>query len=537
MPVKERKENKPVLSIRARFWVIGIAVLCIYGKSLKFGFVELDDKDLIVDNFEYIKDLSNIPKAFVTNAFYNPSGAKDSKVYYRPLLTLSFMLDAQLSGKSPKYYHLTNILLHIGACLLLFVLFMKLKINPDLAFAAALLFAVHPVLSQAVSWIPGRNDSLLAVFVSAAFIFLIQYRETDNSSKLLLHFLFFGLSIFTKENAIVLPFLCILYVFLSAGLESKPGGNLNIKNLLSLLAGYAVVIAPWYFLRQVAMSGTTADLSFSGLSSSFIKNLPLYLQAIQKSVVPFPLSILSVPADTNYIVSVACIGVLAALLIRSRNKKWSTMLFGFAWFSAFLLPTFVVSIQTGFEHRVYLPLIGLFLAFTQIDFIQDFSLNKSKHILSGAGLFVIFSIMAFNHAGSFENNYSFWKTAASNSKHSALARMNFGLALSQNGETDEAVAMYKEGLSINPNEPIIHNNLGIIYARKKKFSEAEAALKKEIEINPGFSSAYFNLGIVYRQTGRDSLAVTLWKKTVEIDPNDRNAQKMLEQYSKMKKGG
>lgn len=517
--------NGFTLTHRVRMWIIAAVVFCVYGKTVQFDFVGLDDQELIVDNYEYVSDLSNIPNAFVTHAFYNPTKGEGSNVYYRPVLTLSFMLDAQIAGKSPKFYHFTNILFHIISCLLFMKLLMGLKLNSDLAFFFALVFAVHPVLAQAVGWIPGRNDSLLALFTCASLIFLLKYLDTSIPKHLMLHSLFFGLALFTKESAIGVPVVCLVYVLIF-------GAGVTASRWTLLITAYLAFLIPWFFLRQHVMLHTAADLSFSSLSHSFVENLPLYLQSVQKSFIPFPLSVLSVPKDTNYIVSVSLIVLIAFFIFRSKEKNWRMILLGILWFSVFLLPAFVVHILTGFEHRVYLPLIGIFLVLSEIDWIRNFSLSKMKYAFVGATLVILFAVMAVSHSNSFSNNYEFWKTASLNSKHSAMARLNYGLAVSHRGDLAKAEAIYKEGLAIDSLEPLLHNNLGIIYARRKMFEVAEREFKGEIAVNPKFSDAYYNLGLLYKQTERDSLMVQMWRKTIRVDPRNASAKMSLEKYYK-----
>jgi protein O-mannosyl-transferase len=95
------------------------------------------------------------------------------QAYYRPMMTISLILDAQIGGASPFIYHFTDIVIHLLASCLLFLFFKKLNYRKDLSFFFALIFAIHPVLSQAVGWIPGRNDTLLTVFILLAFIAFI----------------------------------------------------------------------------------------------------------------------------------------------------------------------------------------------------------------------------------------------------------------------------------------------------------------------------------------------------------------------------
>ena len=153
---------------RYAYYLIAVVVIALYAKAVFFDFTYLDDNILVLVNRYFLKDLGNIIKAFRFDAFGREFG-----YYYRPMLTISLMLDAQISGVSPVIYHVTNILIHLAASCLVFRFFVKSGYPQDKSLLISLIFAVHPVLTQAVVWIPGRNDSLLTVFSLLSFIFLI----------------------------------------------------------------------------------------------------------------------------------------------------------------------------------------------------------------------------------------------------------------------------------------------------------------------------------------------------------------------------
>ena len=160
---------------------LALISLVIYAQSLFFGYTYLDDNVLVQDNLFFLKDIGNLGKAFTTEVFHL---LHSSAAYYRPMLTLSFMWDAIVGGGALWMFHVTDIAIHITVVALLYLVFLKLEGSPKLSFVLSAFFAVHPALSQAVSWIPGRNDSLLALFVLASLLTL------DN---IFLHLLFLSL--------------------------------------------------------------------------------------------------------------------------------------------------------------------------------------------------------------------------------------------------------------------------------------------------------------------------------------------------------
>src|SRR6185295_12092186 len=174
----------------------------------------LDDTLFLKDRFYLLNDWSQLPLIFTRGSFM--SGTLQD-AYYRPLLTLTFMIDANLGGPSPAWFHFTNLLYHALATALAFGLFRRLGLG-DRSLLLAAIFAVHPILAQSVAWVPGRTDSVLAIFVLASFNAFLDFLENPRTRSLLLHLLFLALALLVKELAVVVPALCALRVFLTAPL-------------------------------------------------------------------------------------------------------------------------------------------------------------------------------------------------------------------------------------------------------------------------------------------------------------------------------
>lgn len=168
------------------YFLFFLIIFIIYGQTIFFGLTYLDDNTLILDKHEILGDFRNIKTIFSTDAFFS-----DNRLYYRPMLNLSFMIDAQLGSLNYAVYHISNLLWHLLACSLIFLIFKRLFKKPQLSFYLTLLFLVHPVLTQAVAWLPGRNDSLVAVFILLAFWFFLNFIENYKLSSLLTYLGFF----------------------------------------------------------------------------------------------------------------------------------------------------------------------------------------------------------------------------------------------------------------------------------------------------------------------------------------------------------
>jgi len=511
-------------SWRPYLWIAAICLL-LYFKALFFNFTYLDDNNLILDNFYFIRNISNIAAAFGQDVFRQISSLA---FYYRPLLTVSFIIDAQFNGASPLVFHLTNILLHVLSSCLLFTLLIKMKYRRDLSFFFSLIFAVHPVLSQAVGWIPGRNDSLLMVFALSCFIFFINFFENKNIWSFFLSLIFFALALLTKETALVLIPMFVLYIYLI---------NNDKKITLDKLmvgAGWLLVVVGWYFLRNYGLRSPSNFLVSDGLLSLW-DNLPAVIQYLGKIFLPFNLSVLPLMVDTTYIYGIVSLAILIALLAISKTKRTGYLIFGLSWFVLFLIPSFVrpnpQAVTELFEHRVYLPIIGIFIILLETDIVNRFDFKKKSHLIISLMILAVFSAVTFIHLEVFKDRINFWESAAKSSPHSPLAHRNLGAMYYLEGFPEKALPEYQKALLLNPLEPMANNNIGLIYMKNGKLKEAEAEFKREIKINPLFETAYFNLGLLYLNMGRGREGEGLLKKTIELNPEYLDAYRYLAVYN------
>ena len=191
---------------------LAAAVLLVYGGSLQFGFTELDDSIFIRELSAYNEDLSNLITSFQRGVF---DSAKDT--YYRPLFLNAMLLNYQISGQDVAGYHAVNILLHLISVFFLFRLLGRLGMERVPAFLLSLIFAVHPVLSQAVAWIPGRNDTLMAAFILPYLMLSIDYSNKRNPVHLILAAVCLLAALFTKETAILAPAAAFILLVVALG--------------------------------------------------------------------------------------------------------------------------------------------------------------------------------------------------------------------------------------------------------------------------------------------------------------------------------
>jgi tetratricopeptide (TPR) repeat protein len=486
-----------------------IVVFAVYGQALFFGLTYLDDNALIIDKFEIISHLKNILTIFSTDVFLS-----DNRSFYRPLLNMSFMVDAQFGSLNYAVYHLTNLLWHLVAGSLVFLTLKRLSRRPSLAFVLTLLFLVHPALAQAVAWLPGRNDSIVAVFVMLAFWFFLNFVEHQRLSSFLAYLGFLGLALLSKETAALLPLLLIVYFFT---LDKEK--QLSWRDRSLIIIGSGAVGFIWYLLRSFVLNDSATG-SHASLAS-ILTNLPAALTMSTKLFLPFNLSVFPTAADTSWWLTIIAWPIIIVAFILARRKDWRPLFFGLAWFLIFLLPSLAVYSGAPFllEHRLYLPFIGLLIALSSFSGLRDLVWSKRLVWLSALIILGLFSAINIFHSRDFRDSLTFWRSAVHDSPHSPMAQRNLGAMYYLNDQPDEAARYYQAALDLNPKELMAHNNLGVIYLDQNKLIEAAEEFKKELALNPRYDKSLFTLGEVYFRQNNLVEARYYWQEALRINPN------------------
>lgn len=519
------------------FLWITFLIIIVYGMTLFSNIVYLDDNVLVTGQYQFNKDLSNIPQAFKEDIFRTP---QNGGTFYRPVQRITFILDAQFGEDAVIFMsHLSNLLLHILSICFLFYFILKLNINKLRAFLFALIFAVHPLTAQTVAFISGRNDSLLAIFVFPALIYLIKYLETRKNKYLMWNLVFLTLALFTKETAVVLPGIFILYILIFIGYKKIIENYKLYINLISLWAGVGVA---WFLIRGLVLDNMIGNASYN-IFLSIYNNLLSLVPAIGKVFLPFNLSVFPVMQDMTLYYGIISLILLLFWYILSKKRDYRFIFFGFSWFFLFILLTLIKPLGTTpefSENRIYIPMFGFIFVIFGLGrirlpiFIKEKMkgrFNWNKIILFISLLIILtFSFVTIYRNKYYKNKLNFWQNATTTSPSFAFNHNNLGAMKFLDGDMEIAEKEYKIALELNPTEAMVHNNLGLIYANQGKFVEAEEEYKKEMEVNPNYDNSYFNLGLLYFGQERYVEAVENWKKTLQINPNYIDALKALTNY-------
>jgi tetratricopeptide (TPR) repeat protein len=516
-----------------------LAVLCsaVYGKTLFYGITNADDEVMITGNLPFLRDFTNVFNVFTTDAFYLHKEID----LYRPLQSLSYMIDAQWGGDVVFFAHLTNLLLHICCCAAIYQLLLRLEFRRTLAVTGALIYALHYLFMTAVAWLPARGDLLLALCTFMALLTMISSLEQPRWRTILLHLLFFTLALLAKESAILLPLLFAAYIW-------SHGKTAQLTRRHLLLPVYCVIAGSLYWLlKALAVADSSAE---RGLVP-FMKNLHLLPEMVAKFYLPLNMSTLPAYKLSSTVGGVLIIAALLALFVTCRKLRNRQALFYPAWFLLFILPgmtyypNFYSFSNEHVDHRAYLICFGLLLLNLYV--LQQCVPVDSRAFKAGV-ICVLLYLTAFNLylSPSYRNPEMFARKAIDMGSDSALAYTNYGAQKFLQGDELEALrylnqslrivrkfmpalhwrariylrrGMYREALadldtifSVDPEYDAADYALrGEIKVRLQDFVAAEEDFHTALRLDPGLVDAGVALGGLYQARGELDEACTVWK--------------------------
>ena len=526
MSTKRRERRVHGAATIRRSWAapLTLALLCaaLYGRTVAFGYTRTDDTVQLLDNASFVASLRNLPEAFA-RPFFAANGAAS---YYRPVVTLSYMLDAQWSGVDPSGYRLTNVLLHFVAAALFFAVSIRLGFQRDHACVAAAILAVHPALTEAVAWIPGRGDTLLAIWFLSALLCLMRWLKDGRPLWLVMHGWFVLVALFTKEAAIALPAVFIAFVLLVARRPSVLRGP-----RLWVVWGGAVGI--WFVSWRAVIGGSEANSPVKHLAE-MAGHLTVPLMFLGKAMWPTHPAVLAIEQDTSWLPGAVAALLLAVVFWWLRDGDRRLFAWGVSSFLLLLAPSLAVSDFLILEIRSYAPLVGLLVAVLAVarQLCARWPSAKTTIVVRAVGVVAVtaLAIRSTTYAASFRDVEAFTAQAVATSPHSTLAHCNRGIALQLAKRLDEAEAEYQHALALDRTIAVAHNNLGLIELNRARFDSAEGLFREELALNPSYDKAYVNLALALKASGRIDEAVASLQQAVELNPSNADALEGLASY-------
>ncbi|HEY2913694.1 MAG TPA: tetratricopeptide repeat protein, partial [Candidatus Angelobacter sp.] len=535
----------------------------VFGQTAGYDFVNFDD-----DTYVYANPIiaSGLTLQGVAHAF---SGKHSGN--WHPLTTLSHMLDCQLWGLHPGGHHLTNVVLHTIAVILLFLVLQQMTGAIWRSAFVAAVFAIHPLHVESVAWISERKDVLSAVFFMLTLGAYVRYSRSPSIGRYLTMSLLFALGLLSKPMLVTVPFILLLLDYWPLGRFVSVVGTsrCDVPRKLSgqrvptpscewpVVRGLVIEKIPLLALSAAAGVATLwahehsmARLDQSPLPWRISNGLVACLTYIGQMIWPVRLAVFyPQPEGTLPVLEIGLAIVL--LLLASAGaialrRKHPYLVTGWFWYLLMLLPVIglvQVGAQAHADRYTYLPQIGLYIllawAIPDICRASVSGANREgmafhrnalqRRILAvSAGLIILaLGWRAYVQTSYWRNGESLWSHAISATSGNFEAHDGLGQFLLDHGRVDEAIDQFQIVFSIAPGDPGARMNLGIALTEKGRIDEAITQLQRVVHDYPTDAKAYHNLGIALQKKGDSQSAIAAYEKALSIRSRYPSAQYSL----------
>jgi Flp pilus assembly protein TadD len=545
----------PVLIIVAGVWA--------YHNSFHGPFI-FDDLPAIPMN-PHIRHLWPVWEALT------PPHGGGSPVQGRPIISLSLAINYAINGLRVAGYHAVNLGIHIAAGLVLFGIVRRTLLRTArsgdrrrtglqegfaasaewIALTVALLWTVHPLQTEAVTYISQRCESLMGLFYLLTLYGFIRGVEAEGDSGArkaesgtqgrdnwprrsvaLRWFIvsvaacFLGMA--SKEVMVSAPLMVLLYdrTFVCGSFAEAWRRRWRLYLTLAatwILLGYLVVTTG----NRGGSAGMGTGMAWTAYALRQLQAIPHYLRL---SIWPHPLVFdygtelangVGEVVPGALIIAVMLAGTLVAV------RRWPAVGFLGVWFFAILAPTssvLPVATQTIAEHRLYLPLAAVVAAVVLGAFeIGRRLFNRRQGVALGcvASVFVVvlFTVLTIQRNADYRSAVAIWQDAVEKRPNNPRAHGNLGSALAEAGRVPEAIEQFEQALRLQPDYAEAQSNLGLALVQQRRLREAIGHYEQALRIRPGYAKAQCNLGLALAQLGRLPEAVEHYEQALRLRPD------------------
>ena len=494
------------------------AVAVTFANAIGNGFV-YDDQLVIVDD----------------PAVRLPLSAGFDGLVYRPLRTLSYRLDHAIAGLDPRMFHLTNVLYHGVTVLLVATVVTRLGATPAAAIVGALVFAVHPVQADAVTYAAGRRDVLCGLFYAAGVLAYLGWRRTGRVSSLVLAASAYVLAILAKEMAITMPVVCVLVDWWQRrrGAETdgatprRPGAvglrlawvaalaGVGVAALAFTYGGHVLRIAterPWH--------GGSIGANFATVARVWVKYLQLMLWpatlSVDYSFDAFPVS--TSAADPWALASLVVLAFVACGAVASWRRGGRVGL-GLAWAAVALLPvSHVVPFRELLaEHYLYVPMMGIALVVSgAMDAVLVRWPARRTVVTAVAGVIVVaLGARTAVRNRDFVDRIALWSATVAAFPRCERAQYNLGQAYFEKSRLADAEHAWLAAAALQPDDVEAQRGLAMLYYRLGKRDVAAEKMDAVLAAKPDDGDALTLAGYIALDSGKPQRAYEYFDRAMK----------------------
>ena len=498
--------------VRNEAWVViallVLVCLTIYGQSLTFGFINLDDNLYVYDNPVVASGLTGSSLRWAFTTFHSAN--------WHPLTWVSHMLDASLFGLNPGPMHFENVLFHALNSILAFVVFRRLTGDLWKSAIVAFLFAVHPAHVESVAWISERKDLISATFWLLTMLAYERYArdkaaadtspaftlETFRSPRYLLVVLFLGLGLMTKPMLVTLPFVLLLIDFwplsrLKAFGDLRPLITEKVPLFVLSIASSIVTIA------AQSASGAVESFEVRPVTARLMNALTSYVKYISMLFYPhaqgvwYPMQNVDFKLATAALLLLTAISILCIRFAKSRPY----LLFGWLWFLGTLVPVIGI-VQVGgqslADRYTYIPFFGLFVivVWGGDELLERIGLHASWRTVGTTVVILILMSAAYIQTTYWRGSETLYVRTLNVTSDNFLISHNLCYTYVVADRFDDAEPLCERSITVNPHYSDSWNTLGILRLKQNRLPESEQIFRNVLGRWPGYLPAYANLAAV-----------------------------------------
>lgn len=566
--------SPPPLSPRLQAGLVALAALAVYLGTLWNGFV-YDDVGLVLEN-PWVRSARGLQEAFGQPlfGFHESSTVDDSRnSFYRPLMHVSLYLLRAGGEPAAWVHHLALVLMHALASVLVLGL-LRACLGRGQGGAAgqwaslggALLFALHPIHTEAVAWVSGWMDVGAALAVLLAARLLVPGPPTPG--RVLLAALVWLGGLLFKETAVVLPVLVWAAARATGALEAAGGLRawaLRCAPLALALVPYGVLRA-WALGARLPVSGESAGgLRVAGALGLVGELGGRLFWPASLSVVP-PSGPVASPWEPRVLLGALLVLGLGALLVVALRRGWEVALAGALWLAVPLLPVLFLQLRGAeayAERYLYLPSVGfvLLVGLGLRGALERGPGGARALALAGGGVLAACAAQTVAYVPVWHDNLTLWEytaqavpgrptvhanlgnaylkarrleeavphleRAAAGLPRDFRVRSDLAVAYAQTGRLEQALRELEAAVRLRPDNPVAWHNLGLALRRAKRPGEALARFQEAVRLAPGRAESHLELGRTLLQLGRGEEAVAPLEQALRLKPDLEAARRAL----------
>jgi len=558
-------------------WLIFAFACLIYSNTITHGYTQ-DDAIVIYDNMFTKEGFRGIGGHLGNDTFYgffkvDGKAKLVSGGRYRPLTPIMFSIEYALFGEKPMAGHIINVLLYGFLCMLIYktlLLLFKNRIKADsetvlYLFLCALIYTAHPLHTEVVANIKGRDEIMSMMGAILALLYTIKYIDSNRVSNLLWVGISFFIGLMSKENTIT--FLAVIplsaYIFRSEHLRKSMtpflvalGSTLAFLAIRSSILGMDFGGTPMELMNNpyLKIEGNQyVPFSSGEKGATIIYTLGKYLQLL---IFPHPLTHDYYPRHVemmtigNWKVIASLLAYIALMVLAIRGiirKSVTGYAIGFFIITISIVSNIVFPIGTNMSERfMFMPSLGFAIGLTLlVRHLLGKVSNSVPTIVLGVLIFA-FAAKTYTRNFVWESDYKLFTTDVKTSNNSAKVLNAAGGALlsesfnvtndaEKNRMIAEAIPYLKKSLSIHPNYKNAALLLGNAYSYQKDYTNAISAYERALTIAPNYAEATKNLAITYRDAGRKAgeverdlpKAKRYLKQSLQLADNDSDTYRLL----------